>query len=144
MSCPGWPRVGEPSSLGLVSATSPDLLAIVKGFGDTRCKGSPFGSPGEAIESGVLGGRGIGCRGALGERGMAPGKPPIRGDMGGEFREALSEGFRGNGEPSGRSMGLGLRGRPGLINGGDIIPEASLNMPAKEPVFESGGERCLK
>ena len=91
----------------------------------------------------MLGGNGIGCLGALGESGTAPENAPIpRGDIGGEFREALSEGFRGNGEPSGRSIGLGLRGRPGLIKGGETIPEASLSIPAKEPVFESEGDRC--
>src|SRR5450756_1930350 len=136
------PRVGDASSRGLVSTTSGTFFAIVKGFGETNCRGSPWGNPGEAIDSGVLGGRGIGCLGALGESGTAPGKPPIRGDIGGEFKEALSEGFRGSGEPSGRSIGLGLRGRPGLIKGGETIPDASLSMPAKEPVLESGGDRC--
>jgi hypothetical protein len=91
----------------------------------------------------VLGGRGIGCLGALGERGTAPGKAPIpRGDIGGEFKDALSEGFRGNGEPRGRSIGLGLRGRPGLMRGGEIIPDASLSIPASEPVLDSVGAKC--
>lgn len=137
------PRVGDASSRGLISfsTTSGAFFAIAKGLGETNCKGSR-GNPGEAIDSGVLGGRGIGCLGALGESGTVPGKPPIRGDIGGEFKEALSEGFRGSGLPSGRSIGLGLTGRPGLIKGGETIPDASLSMPAKEPVLESGGDRC--
>ena len=64
------------------------FLEITKGFGDTSCRGSPFGSPGEAIDIGVLGGSGIGCRGALGDRGTAPANAiMLRGDKGGEFRE---------------------------------------------------------
>lgn len=135
---------GEVSSWGLASAASAPFLAIIRGFGDISCKGSPLGNPGEAIDSGVLGGKGIGCLGALGESGTAPGKAPIpRGDIGGEFKEALSEGFRGNGEPSGLSIGLGLSGRPGLIIAGETVPEASLSIPAKEPVLESG-DKCRR
>ena len=46
-----------------------------------------MGKPGDAIDIGVLGGNGIGCLGALGDRGTAPGNPPMRGDIGGELRD---------------------------------------------------------
>ena len=112
--------------------------------------------PGDAIDMGVLGGSGIGCLGALGERGIA-GKPPMPlGDIGGDaIVEEVWDGFRGNGEfiPP---IGLGLEGSPGLIGGGDTkvrimasgcfseLPD-ELRMPAKEPARESaGGERCLE
>jgi hypothetical protein len=100
---------------------------------------------------GVFGGRGIGCLGARGDKGTAPGKAPIpRGDIGGEFKdEWLDEpGCLGDGIP--RSTGLGLTGRPGLINGGDTIPleesdaRDALSIPAKEPALESGGDKCRK
>jgi hypothetical protein len=64
-------------------------------------------------ERGVLGGSGIGCRGARGESGI-----PVRGDIGGEAKDCF--GILGNGDPSGLSPGLGLIGRPGLIRGGEI------------------------
>ena len=51
--------------------------------------------------------------------------------------DELFDRFRGIGEFIGLSMGRGLRGNPGLIKGGDTIPEASLSIPAREPALES-------
>ena len=114
-------------------------LEIARALGETRCKGSPLGRPGDPIDIGVLGGRGIGCLGALGDRGTAPGKAPIpRGDIGGEFTvEEWLDRFRGMGEFIGLSTGRGLMGNLGLIRGGETTPEASLSIPAKDPALGS-------
>jgi hypothetical protein len=46
-------------------------------------------------------------------------------------------------------IGLGLMGKPGLNNGGDVTPAfgggdlEAFNIPAREPAFSSGGERAL-
>ena len=97
------------------------------------------------MDIGVPGGRGIGWRGARGDKGTAPGKAPMpRGDRGGELSDEWEDGFLGSaGEANPLSRGLGLMGKPGLINGGDNTPEPllvvreALSMPAKEPVLES-------
>ena len=78
----------DSSSLGLELGGELDFLAMTRGFGEVSWRGSPLGKPGEAIDIGVFGGRGIGCRGALGDKGTEPGKAPIpRGDIGGEFKD---------------------------------------------------------
>lgn len=111
----------------------------MRDLGDASVKGASFGNDGELIDIGVLGGNGIGCLGALGDKGTAPGNAPIpRGDIGGELTvEDGLDMFRGIGEFIGLSIGRGLRGNPGLISGGERIVEASLRMPARDPAFES-------
>jgi hypothetical protein len=98
---------------------------------------------------GVLGGRGIGCLGARGERGTAPGKAPIpRGDIGGELKVDWSDDPGNLGEAMTRSTGLGLTGRPGLSNRGSALVDSeacdALSIPAKEPALESVGDRWRK
>jgi hypothetical protein len=122
-------------------------LAMCKGFGETSCRGSPLGCPGDAIDIGVLGGRGMGCRGARGESGTLPGNAlNPRGDKGGEIDELVEPGFLGNGEVC-LSIGLGLTGKPGLNRGGDIGPEEisedldDASMPASDPALESDEAR---
>ena len=61
---------------------------MTRGVGETSCRGGAAGMPGELIDMGVLGGRGIACRGARGESGMAPGNAVIpRGETGGDIME---------------------------------------------------------
>lgn len=97
-SSPGYSSVTKPSyillipntvgleSLGLLF-TSSLFLEICKGIGETRSKGWLLNA-GDAIDIGVFGGNGIGCLGALGERGIGDGNAPIpRGDKGGEANE---------------------------------------------------------
>ena len=68
------------------------------------------------MDIGVLGGNGICCLGALGERG-SPMKPGL-GDRGGETTVSpASRGSLGAGALTGRSIGRGLDGRPGLMGG---------------------------
>lgn len=84
-------------------------------------RGSATGGGGDAgaIDIGVCGGNGIGCLGALGERGR-PTKPCV-GDKGGDVIDVGDPGPSrgslgvGRGWFAGRSMGRGLKGRPGLI-----------------------------
>jgi hypothetical protein len=100
-----------------------------RGCGELSCNGSALEKLGDTIERGVFGGSGMGCLGARGDSGIAA--MPWRGDIGGEaMEEAMEEdmeeiltpslGFRGRGEPNGRSTGRGLTGKPGLIGGGEM------------------------
>jgi len=148
---------GDGSSCELLLGERFCFFISVRGLGETSCSGGPLGfrpgdaSSGEEIDIGVPGGKGIGCRGARGDRGTAPGKAPMpRGDMGGELTDEWEEGFLGSaGEASPLSIGLGLIGRPGLINGGDNTPEPmlavreALSMPANEPALESSWDPAL-
>lgn len=59
------------------------------------------------------------------------------------------DGLRGSGVPIPLSAGLGLRGSPGLINGGDIslvlvASDASLSMPARDPEFVPRGDKWCR
>jgi hypothetical protein len=109
---------------------------------------STFVDIGDIIDAGVCGGKGISRLGGLGESGKGG---PTRGDKGGETRNLVtpSRGSLGGGEFSGRSMGLGLDGKPGLKGKG-----VSRVRSVVELVFaldggrlstlarEVGGERC--
>lgn len=69
-----------------------------------------------AVDIGVEGGNGMGCLGARGESG-SPTRPGL-GDRGGEATEEVgSRGNLGVGAFKGRSLGRGLKGRPGLTGG---------------------------
>ena len=82
---------------------------------------------GEMMEEGVLGGNGMGCLGALGDKGS-----PLRADRGGESMEELleSRGIRGAGEFIGRSPGRGLMGKPGL-KGSPGLSEVVKTLPSE-------------
>jgi hypothetical protein len=67
------------------SCSSTASFVICKGLGDTSSIWPNFDNmPGDAIDIGVFGGRGIGCLGARGERGMDGKAPAPLGDNGGD------------------------------------------------------------
>lgn len=139
--------------LALESARPVAFFDIINGFGEISCSPSPLANPGDASDIGVPGGKGIGCLGARGDNGIAePSIAKLLGDMGGEAIEELwddSRGFRGNGDAMALSIGLGLRGRPGLMGGAKtsctcgLEPESklALNIPAKDPAIASDPDR---
>ena len=107
------------------SCSSTASFVICNGFGDTSSIWPNFDNiPGDAIDIGVFGGRGIGCRGARGERGIDGNAPIPLGDNGGDAMEedceSPSRGFRGSAVCT-PPIGLGLEGSPGLIDRKSVV-----------------------